>query len=896
MKNTQNDAGSRQSGDIFTLLTHRATILAKTWNADGSITSYGDAKYFDLEERAVPDFPALCELLDQLARSPQTCVVRGKYVGDDEAKRLDPEFEEGRVRRLRDLFPDRPLHAVMFDVDDFVSLICDPLINPAVVIAEYISTMLPAEFRTAGHYWQLSSSAGAPGSQDKLKAHIWFWLDEPLTGAQLTAWAQEGGIEVDVAPFRPNQVHYTANPIFAEGVVDPVALRSGVTQGARDTVPLVLSETAMAALGSASRNTRVAEMRSTDPIGLFLLAADMVKSKRKDGGLNITCPFEEGHSTDSGETSTIYYPANTGGFAKAAFKCLHGSCEGRKTYQYLAKIGYDSNAQTVAEFAMLAQHTPPGGLTAERHPDGGTTMRQKSVPEAQYLCTQLKNAERLQRHFGTMLLSVADRWYGWDGRRWVQESSMATRAASSLSRIIRGECDALSAQFGDNPASDDRESKARQEMLKALRKWGALSEMTANIEGTLRLFMRLVAVDADRLDSNPWLLNCANGTVDLRTSKLRPHNPLDYITRLAPVAYNPDAKSPMWLDTVTRVTLEYDKDAQPQADFMQRWFGYNATGETREQKFVVHYGNGANGKSTILDTVAAVLGDYAGTAAPGLLMAKGNDRHPTEIADLFGKRAVTASETGENGVLREDFIKQATGGDRMKARFMHADFFEFVPTHKFNIQTNHKPTIKGQDGGIWRRVLLLPYVAKFGTAAEVAAGRANWLRDTRTVEKLKAEREGVLSWVIDGARLWFEGGLQEPASVLEASQAYQSEQDRVGTFVSECCELGSEHEVGLTEGVGGLYPAYNNWCSEGGMRPLSKIRLLQELERVVPGYVKSEKKIAWHGGGRRNIVSISGIRLKNDTHQPREPTVPADFCIQTADRGKSAPPVSPLSS
>jgi putative DNA primase/helicase len=329
---------------------------------------------------------------------------------------------------------------------------------------------------------------------------------------------------------------------------------------------------------------------------------------------------------------------------------------------------------------------------------------------------------------------------------------------------------------------------------------------------------------------------------------------------------------------------------------MQRWFGYNATGETREQKFVVHYGNGANGKSTILDTVADVLGDYAGTAAPGLLMAKGNDRHPTEIADLFGKRAITASETGENGILREDFIKQATGGDRMKARYMRADFFEFVPTHKFNIQTNHKPTIKGQDGGIWRRVLLLPYIAKFGTAAEVEVGRANWLRDTRTVEKLKVELEGVLTWIVAGAKLWFEGGLQEPASVLEASQAYQSEQDRVGTFVSECCDLGVEHEVGLTEGIGGLYPAYQMWCSEGGMRPLSKIKLLQELARVVPCYVKSDRKIVGHDGGRKNIVSISGIRLKDGTHQPRKPAVPADFCIKVADHGQSASPVSSLSS
>lgn len=184
---------------------------------------------------------------------------------------------------------------------------------------------------------------------------------------------------------------------------------------------------------------------------------------------------------------------------------------------------------------------------------------------------------------------------------------------------------------------------------------------------------------------------------------------------------------------------------------------------------------------------------------------------------------VTAHEASEGGVLREDFVKQATGSDKLKARYMRADFFEFAPTHKLQLLTNHKPVIKGQDNGIWRRVLLVPYQARFGWPEEVASGQAHFVKDTSIAEKLRAELPGVLAWVVRGAVDWFRDGLQAPDAVLAASRDYQAEQDRVGQFVAECCELGPDFETPLTSAWTGVFFR----STRHGVRTLALYHLLK---------------------------------------------------------------------
>ncbi|HEY5310505.1 MAG TPA: phage/plasmid primase, P4 family, partial [Casimicrobiaceae bacterium] len=275
---------------------------------------------------------------------------------------------------------------------------------------------------------------------------------------------------------------------------------------------------------------------------------------------------------------------------------------------------------------------------------------------------------------------------------------------------------------------------------------------------------------------------------------------------------------------------------------------------------------GANGKSTSLGIMADTLGDYAGTAAPGLLAATKGDRHPTEIASLMGKRQVTAHESGEGVVLREDFIKQATGDDVLTARFMRGDFFDFPPTHKLQLLTNHKPQVKGQDRGIWRRVQLVPYLASFGTPEQVAAGTHTHVRDVELIDRLRDELEGVLAWRVRGAVAWTQEGLRPPEAVRVASAEYKSEQDRVGQFVAECCERGPREGPDafmepLTDAMGGLYPAYVSWAKDGGIHPLSKARFTDDVLRVVGADRTVERKTSAENGKRRKLSCVPGLRL-----------------------------------
>lgn len=579
-----------------------------------------------------------------------------------------------------------------------------------------------------------------------------------------------------------------------------------------------------------------------DPVVGYLERTGWLLDIDSSGKAHVTCPWKDEHTSDSGSSQTSWLPAGVGGIGAGHFKCMHAHCAHRTDEQFLNAVGY-----TDTQFDVV-----------KLEPGEATPARRRGVPEAMHLTTDQANAGRIVRRFGKKLIVMAGQWFAWSGMRWEKDDGEVYRCGCMLSKLIHAEADAWRAKKG----ASAEESEKYAAIADALVKWAARSEMKASIEAALGLAKKLLAVGEGDLDRNPWLLNCTNGTVDLRTGELKPHDPADYITKLVPIDYDPAARSQAWETVMARVTLEEGMTTRPLARFLQRWFGYCCTGSTREQAFVVHYGSGSNGKSTILDTVADVLGDYASTAAPGLLVGNGKDRHPTEIADLFGRRMVTSHETGEGGQLKEDVVKQLTGSDKVKARFMRADFFEFDPTHKLQLLTNHKPAIKGQDNGIWRRVLLMPYLARFASAEEVQAGRAHFVKDTRIAERLKAERQGVLTWLVEGAKAWASDGLQPPDAVLAASRDYQTEQDRIGQFVAECCEQDRDASEPLSDTMGGgLYNAYRSWCTSGGFFALSKVRFVQELERCVLNFAKKTVKSSDGGSRRRDVLLIQGLRL-----------------------------------
>lgn len=842
--------------DTLTILRHARNPMAKQWLADGSIGQYGDGKFFTYWFRELDGIEELAGRLTGLAKERDACVIRGKYVGDEVAKHRDPEFRPGMVRRALDYFDDQPLHAVMLDVDKFVPLTADPVLDPADAVAEFIHTMLPAPFHGAGHFWQLSNSAGHPTKRDgKLRAHIWFWLEQAYTSAALKAWAVAESVEVDLALFNPVQIHYTSDPVMAPGVVDPVAQRVGFVPG--PNVPLVIDASAVP-VKTGGRGQRLRDIAATDPIAQVLAERGMIKSQVRDG-FNIECPFDDGHTPGSGgETSTQYMLPNTGGFAVGHFKCLHASCSGRTRGQFLARLGINEvidDFGVVDEFVAEQAAPPPDGVVVPTAVAKAKVNSVPAIPKALHLCTDQANAHRLVRKFGKSLAVVGDKWLAWDGMRWAWADFPAFLKGMRLSQIIKAEADHWRAL----PAKDAADAEKNAAIAKALDAWGVKSENHGPLTAAVSLTKKSLVVSAAELDKDPWLLNCLNGTVDLRTGVLKDHDPGDYITHLVPVEYDPDAKCPVWQEVLLKVTREVQRPAAPVASFLQRWFGYCATGFTREQVFCVHFGAGANGKSTVLDTVASVLGDYAGTAAPGMLVGGGRDRHPTEIADLMGRRMMTAHETGEGGVLREDFVKQATGGDKLKARLMRQDFFEFDPTHKLQLLTNHKPIIKGQDHGIWRRVLLVPWEARWGSAEDVAAGVATYPRDD-SLERIQDEKKGILAWIVKGAMDWAASGLRAPDVVLAASRDYRAEQDRMAQFIAECCEVGPEHEVVLADDFGGLYQVYREWCQEAGTFPLAKKRMFDEVQRVLPLARREVRKVREGAEKRKDRVFLVGLR------------------------------------
>lgn len=463
-----------------------------------------------------------------------------------------------------------------------------------------------------------------------------------------------------------------------------------------------------------------------------------------------------------------------------------------------------------------------------------------AVPESFHSCTDQANAERLQRMYHGALISVAGNFYGWDGKRWRLDDGLARRFACDLSRIVGAE--------REEAATELRKLNARMaeglgdqilqltEETKALSAWAVKCEMRSTQDAALGLLRDLLEVPVERIDASPWLLNVDNGTLDLRTGHLRGHRPADLITKLAPVAYSADAQAPRFKRFLSEL---FQHDATV-VEFVQRWYGYAATGDAREQKVLIKHGPGGNGKSTLGEAIDAVLGEYSTPATLGLLTGKAgasDTAHLAEIADLRGRRLVTASESEEGAKLKEALLKQLTGGDMLKGKRLYGQLFAFKPTHKLELLTNHKPVIKGSDFSIWRRIMLLNFPVKFGSTAEVAAGEAMAVRDTTLGAALRAEAAGILAWIVEGTRLWLAQGLKPPRAVLDANAEYRQQQDHVAEFLAECCTL----DPAARQPLPALYKAYKAWCHDAGRDyPLTRQRLVDELERRVPGFVRPD--------------------------------------------------------
>ena len=424
-----------------------------------------------------------------------------------------------------------------------------------------------------------------------------------------------------------------------------------------------------------------------------------------------------------------------------------------------------------------------------------------------------------------------NKWLLWNGTHWEIDDLLGVKQKAENVAV---ELYRLAANTGD---ADERKKIAA--LAFALETVGGRSAM-------LTAAQHKRAIRYSALDTGHFLLSCANGTVDLKTGQIRPHSRDDLITHSLEVAYNPAATAPTWLKFLNST---FARDADLIA-FVQRAVGYSLTGDVREQILLICHGVGSNGKSVFLNIMRSLLGKLAIQAAPDLLMASRGERHPTDQADLFSKRLVVCQETGEGRRFNETLVKQLTGGDGIRARRMREDFWEFNPTHKLWLSTNHKPEIRGTDHAIWRRIRLVPFNVKF-----TDDGPAR--KDPAMEAKLTAELPGILAWAVAGCLDWQRQGLKAPAAVADATAGYQAEMDVLAAWLAECCVIKKHCETKASD----LYSNYCDWCERSGEYVEKQRKFGMRLKER--GFEQFTSNGAWWRG-----IGIYGTNGTNGTNFP----------------------------
>ena len=407
------------------------------------------------------------------------------------------------------------------------------------------------------------------------------------------------------------------------------------------------------------------------------------------------------------------------------------------------------------------------------------------APEIENL-TDLGNARRFvnQHHKNVRHVRAWKRsWVIWDGTRWSpDETGEVERLAKMTIRSMQKE-----AALIEDP-------KIRESLLKH----AARSESAARIRSMLELAATEpeIACVPDVFDADPWLLNVENGTIDLRTGEIHPPNRENMITKVAPVIFDPRAKAPRWIQFLRDITGG-DEELM---EYLQLAVGYSLTGDTREQCLFFCYGTGQNGKSTFLEILREMLGDYAQQADFSTFLVRRGEGPRNDLARMRGMRLVTAVEAPGDRSFDEAVLKQLTGGDTITARRLYEEYFEFVPTHKLFLAANHKPHVSEQTEAFWRRIRLIPFTVYIPPEK----------RDRLLKEKLKRELSGILNWAIEGCLKWQSQGLIEPAAVKRATQSYREEEDLIGEFILANCELDPEAWTSTAE----LYQAFTSWWRE----------------------------------------------------------------------------------
>ncbi|MGV8893173.1 MAG: DNA primase family protein [Burkholderiaceae bacterium] len=768
----------KQGGDKITVLTSVGLRMAKRWNADGTIDPYGNAKNFHHREVEIDDIHALSALLTRIEHNPFTVIVRGGYIGKALAEPVMSKVENwkpGCMVRQLEVIKDRAIRMMMIDVDEFRPTTGDPITQPVACIEEFITDSLPDCFAGASYHWQLSNSAGSAKNAGLLKVHIWFWLDTPYTCAELSAWQIASRIPIDPSVFRVIQPHYTAAPVLAPGVANPVPVRSGFVNGwMGDSVSLIITHDVLRPAAPAQKEeTRNAV--TNDPVAQRLYDRGMVRNEFSRGGLNIVCPREIEHTSSDGKTgptSCLYYPAYTGGYKSGTFKCQHAHCAdvpqhvftealGISAAEGFKDVGADPLAQSDVEIARRAAEMMAGRFVYEHgargwmHYLGGVYLP----------CARGEEVEIVKR-LGVEILKTSQ----------MLTTDDVKRTAALAQRVMSA----------------------------------------AGVKAALQLAQsdpRLAVQPAD-FDADPDLLNVQNGVIYLPSGELRQHDHAQFFSRQCPYHYDPEARAPTW----ARFLQQISNDDPDWVDFMQRAVGYSLSGHVNEEIMFFLLGIGANGKSVFCNVMRHLGGGYVGAVPANFLMVSKRDGESAtpSLAALVGARVVQANEVEAGARLSAQMVKVATSTDAISARHLYGRQFTFTPTHTLWVRGNHKPIITDNDEGIWRRLVLIPFDRHF-TAEE---------KDTGLEAAIMREAPGVLAWMVRGHLEYRQRGLRRAARVAAASHAYRIESDLVGQWIDEQATRGP----GCVWQQRDAYLDYSEWCTGQGLHPMAKKSLTTSLK------------------------------------------------------------------
>jgi len=422
------------------------------------------------------------------------------------------------------------------------------------------------------------------------------------------------------------------------------------------------------------------------------------------------------------------------------------------------------------------------------------------------------------------------KWLNWNGRQWAIDTTLAV---FDRARLV---CRQFAEQASHNPTlSPSQQTRIASHIASA--------KTIANVERLARADPRH-ASSPDLWDADPWLLNTPAGTLHLQTGKLHPHRQSDHITRCT--ACSPSSQAPAtWLAFLSRVLNGDDALAA----YLQRLAGYCLTGLTREHSLGFFYGTGGNGKGTFLNTLTAIMADYAAVASMDSFTENKTTQHPADLAMLRGARLVTAQETEAGKHWNEQRITSLTGGDPITARFMRQDFFTYIPQFKLIIAGNHKPRLKSINEAIRRRMHLVPFTQTIPESE----------RDPTLPDRLREEWPQILGWAVAGCLQWQQARLDPPSAVLEATNTYLTDEDRLGAWITECCDVKPSH-AGTH---GDLYASYERWCDRNKESKYGGVRFGNEMEQR--GFSRLAR-------AERRERGYSGIRLADQAIGP--PSLP----------------------